>query len=77
MKCPNCNSDIIIDDVDYRFVGNKDVYGFCKGCKSSLILYFRFGKLWKYDIHDLVEDSEFGLIENPKTVTKTIYVNKR
>lgn len=35
MKCIKCGSNMYVDDVDYRFEGNKDVYYVCDNYRIS------------------------------------------
>lgn len=43
MKCINCNEDMIVDDVDYNFKGNYDIYWLCPKCDSGAVEEVRFG----------------------------------
>lgn len=58
MKCPLCNEELVIDDVNYRFEGNKDVYAFCPKCHHTFEFFIRFRKLWKYDIYEMYYDEQ-------------------
>lgn len=58
MKCPICNEELIIDDIDYRFEGNKDVYSYCPKCHHAFEFYIRFHKIWKYDIQEMYYDEQ-------------------
>ena len=47
-KCPVCNIEMILDDVDYNFEGNQDEYWTCPNvdiCGIGLFVKIRFGKL--------------------------------
>lgn len=43
MKCINCNEDMIVDNIDYNFKGNYDIYWVCPKCSLSAIEEVRFG----------------------------------
>lgn len=44
MVCKYCNKEMLLDDVDYNFKGNKDNYWICHDCNSSCIEEIRFNK---------------------------------
>lgn len=44
MKCEYCNSDMRLDDSDYRFKGNQDNYWACDNCNASCFEKIRYGK---------------------------------
>ena len=65
MKCPLCNGELDVYDIDFRFDGNEDRYAECLECGTNFTFYYRYYHLWKYDYCD------------PKTQeAKTIYVYK-
>lgn len=57
--CPLCNKELVIDDVDFRFKGNKDVYCYCEHCFHLFILYFRYGSLVRYVYEEIYFDNEY------------------
>lgn len=44
MVCKFCGSSMIVDDVDYNFPGNKDIYWGCDNCNSTCFEKIRYGK---------------------------------
>lgn len=44
MKCYFCESEMILDDCDYNFKGNKDNYWICENCGSFTFEKIRYGK---------------------------------
>ena len=49
IKCPVCGKHMVVDDVDYKFAGNEDIYFICEEHYTSKILRIRYGKLWKIE----------------------------
>lgn len=45
MKCRNCSSGMILDDVDTHFKGNRDNYWICENCDTSCIEKIRNGEV--------------------------------
>lgn len=45
--CPNCGEIMMVDDIDFNFSGNYDVYLLCHtiSCNCSAIAEYRYGKL--------------------------------
>lgn len=77
MKCPNCNEKMIIDDIENRFPGNRDVYGYCEHCLNDFVIYIRYGSIWKYDMCKIHFDKDIdSYIEDYDETRKTIYVYK-
>lgn len=51
IKCPICNQEMFIDDIDYRFKGCQDEYWICENChESSAFVKVRYGKVCKVEI---------------------------
>lgn len=48
MTCKYCNQEMIKDDVDFRFKGNKDIYWLCE-CGGSCVEEIRFSKTFKLE----------------------------
>lgn len=48
MICKYCNQEMIKDDVDFRFKGNKDIYWLCE-CGGSCVEEIRFSKTFKLE----------------------------
>ena len=44
-KCRKCNTEMILDDIDYNFEGNEDRYYLCPKCHSYLIVKVRYRKI--------------------------------
>ena len=44
-KCFNCDHEMILDDIDFKFEGNQDNYFICTKCNSEIIQNVRFGKI--------------------------------
>ncbi len=44
MICKFCNSEMRLDDRDYRFKGNQDNYWACDDCNASCFEKIRYGK---------------------------------
>lgn len=44
LKCRYCNEDMEVDDVDYNFSSNYDIYWTCPKCNAGAIEKIRFGK---------------------------------
>lgn len=51
MKCRECGSVMKVDDKDYRFKGNYDVYWICTDCKTSCIEEVRYYQNFKEHWH--------------------------
>ena len=51
MKCHFCESEMILDDCDYNFKGNKDNYWICQKCNSSTFEKIRYGKSIYKEFH--------------------------
>lgn len=47
INCCQCGTDMTVDDEDYRFKGNRDLYLICENCHMSAQAEIRFGKLSK------------------------------
>lgn len=47
MICINCGEEMIIDDEDFRFIGNKDIYWKCTNCCTSCIEEIRYSQTFK------------------------------
>lgn len=58
MKCPLCGEKLEIDDIDYRFEGNEDIYALCPKCHHTFEFYIRFHKIWKYTIQEMYYDEQ-------------------
>lgn len=43
--CANCGTQMIFDDCDFNFKGNKDNYWFCPNCLSTAITRIRYGQI--------------------------------
>ena len=60
MKCVVCGQDMVLDDVDYNFEGNKDKYWICEDCQCSCIEEIRFFQSfqehWHIESKDGVKD---------------------
>lgn len=41
LKCRYCNEDMEVDDVDYSFQGNYDIYWRCPKCAASAVVNYR------------------------------------
>ncbi len=54
-KCPNCNVDMILDDVDYNFKGNQNNYWCCPKCKIYCFEKIRFGKSFSKE-YETIDD---------------------
>ena len=44
MTCKNCKKEMLLDDVDFNFKGNKDNYYICENCHTSCIEKIRYNK---------------------------------
>ncbi len=55
-KCPKCNNNVLVEDVDYNFKGNEDDYCICDVCKVNFFIKVRYGKICKVEISK--EDTE-------------------
>lgn len=44
MKCISCQNDMILDDIDYNFKGNKDNYYVCEQCDIACFEKIRDNK---------------------------------
>lgn len=51
MKCHFCDSEMILDDCDYNFKGNKDNYWICEKCNSFTFEKIRYGKSIYKEFH--------------------------
>lgn len=62
MVCHECGAEMYIDDKDYNFKGNYDVYWNCPDCQTSCIEEVRFSRphrqIW-YSENDGVKDFIF------------------
>lgn len=47
MKCAECGAEMYIDDKDYNFQGNYDIYWNCPKCQTSCIEEVRFGQSFR------------------------------
>lgn len=47
VNCCKCNIDMTVDDEDYKFKGNRDLYLICEKCGMGAMAEIRFGKLSK------------------------------
>ena len=44
MYCHFCGSEMILDDCDYNFKGNKDNYWYCENCEAFTFEKIRYGR---------------------------------
>lgn len=51
LTCRYCNEDMEVDDVDYYFQTNYDIYWCCPKCGSSAIEKIRFGKRYSLRVY--------------------------
>ena len=56
MKCPLCESQLDVYDIDCRFRGNETRYADCENCHHSFIFEIRYGHIWKYTKTKLIYD---------------------
>ena len=42
MKCPLCNGELDVYDIDFRFDGNEDRYAECLECGTNFTFYYRY-----------------------------------
>ena len=47
MVCRECGSKMFLDDKDFRFKGNYDLYWCCENCQTGCIQEVRCGKSFK------------------------------
>lgn len=47
ITCCQCGTDMTVDDEDFRFKGNRDLYLVCENCNMGALAEIRFGKLSK------------------------------
>lgn len=76
MKCPICNEELDVYDIDERFAGNYDKYADCNKCHHSFIFYYRYHHLWKYDIWEQYYDENDKTYYSDDKSLKTIIVYK-
>ena len=43
--CPKCNTEMLFDDCDFNFKGNKDNYWLCPNCHITAITRIRYGQI--------------------------------
>lgn len=43
-KCPQCGSEMKLDDIDYNFKGCQNNYWTCENCETSAFERIRYGK---------------------------------
>lgn len=51
LKCRYCNENMEIDDVDYNFQGNYDIYWTCPKCGAYGVELIRFSHRYKLKVH--------------------------
>ena len=51
MRCDECGAKMYVDDKDYRFHGNYDVYWNCPNCVTSCIQQVRYNQNFKEHWH--------------------------
>ena len=53
-KCPICNCDLQLDDIDFMFKGCQDEYYFCsnENCEMSFYVKVRYDKACKHQMID-------------------------
>lgn len=44
MKCKFCGNEMVLNDIDYNFPGNKDNYWLCEKCHASAVEKIRYGR---------------------------------
>lgn len=47
MICKTCKAEMRLDDVDFKFKGNKDNYWLCDKCNTAAFEKIRYGKTCK------------------------------
>ena len=45
--CKVCNSEMLLDDIDFHFKGCLDKYWICENCKTSCTEEIRYGQSFK------------------------------
>ena len=62
MICKECGSKMYVDDRDFNFKGNYDIYWGCENCQTSCIEEVRFSQsfkeIWHSENNDKVKDYE-------------------
>lgn len=62
MICKECGSNMRLDDKDYNFTGNYDIYWCCDNCQTSCIEQVRcsqsFKEIWHSENNNDVKDYE-------------------
>lgn len=62
-KCPKCNDNVIVEDVDYNFKGNEDDYCYCDNCKVNFLIKIRFSKIYNVEIFKEDEELFYSIIQ--------------
>lgn len=70
--CRRCGSTMMVDDVDYNFMGNFNLYFSCKGCSTSCIQQTRYNRLVKEFWHTECERGKYSVIDE-EIVTRVKY----
>lgn len=76
MKCPLCNEELDVYDIDKRFEGNLDKYAECEHCHHSFIFYYRYHHLWKYYVTDQYYDEKDQRYYSDPRTQRTVIVYK-
>lgn len=56
MNCKFCGCEMVLDDVDFNFKGNKDNYWLCNSCGSSALEKIRYGKTVNVQFNKINDD---------------------
>lgn len=67
MVCKECGSVMYMDDKDYRFRGNYDVYWNCPNCQTSCIEEVRYGQNFREHWHTENDEVKDYTIKHPLT----------
>lgn len=74
MKCPLCNEELDVYDVDRAFYGHIDKYADCNHCHHTFIFIIRYNKLFKYHVWDLYFDEKDKQWYSKEDSMKTKYL---
>lgn len=57
-KCPKCDTELYVDDIDYNFKGNQDEYLICPKCYAFVFAKVRYNKVCKIEFEEMDADTK-------------------
>lgn len=72
IRCRRCGSVMTVDDVDYNFEGNFDIYFGCTECNTSCIQKTRYNRLITESWHTEFDSGKYSAIDEELVIKKIV-----